>query len=104
MGLGDDRQSATARRSGSGGFLAAEDLNLETPRPSPLPPRRPTPLVVGPNWSLELPGLLLEGLLTKAEDMGVLSAPSEQGNQIQSCNARGQSVFVGCGVGEIPRS
>jgi hypothetical protein len=28
---GEERQSATARRKGSGNFLTEEDLNLETP-------------------------------------------------------------------------
>lgn len=29
--IGEERQSATARRKGSGNFLMEEDLNLETP-------------------------------------------------------------------------
>ncbi|KAB2005010.1 hypothetical protein ES319_D11G240500v1, partial [Gossypium barbadense] len=31
----DKRQSATARRNGSGGFLSDEDLSLDTPLPAP---------------------------------------------------------------------
>lgn len=52
----DDKQSATALRSGSGGFLNDEDLNLDRP---------PTP----PSWNLELPPVpgLQDGL--KLEDM-----------------------------------
>lgn len=45
-GAEDERQSATARRKGSGGFLRDEDLNLETLKPPPA------------NWNLELAGLL----------------------------------------------
>lgn len=44
----DERQSATARRRGSGGFLSDEDLSLDAP------PK--------PSCSLALPGLLLDGL------------------------------------------
>ncbi|KAB2018232.1 hypothetical protein ES319_D08G215300v1, partial [Gossypium barbadense] len=31
----DERQSTTARRNGSGGFLSDEDLSLDTPLPAP---------------------------------------------------------------------
>lgn len=51
----DERQSATARRKGSGTFLCDEDLNLET---------APTPI----NCILELPGLR-PGLKVVEEDM-----------------------------------
>jgi hypothetical protein len=48
----DDKQSATARRSGSGGFFKEEDLTA-------------------PNWScsLALPGLFREEL--NVEDIGI---------------------------------
>ena len=51
----EDKQSATARRSGSGGFFKDEDLNLETT----------------PSWScsLELPGLFRDGL--KVDDIEI---------------------------------
>jgi len=48
----EDRQSATALRSGSGGFLSEEDLNLDAPLTPP-----PPPATVPPKGNREVAGV-----------------------------------------------